>query len=343
MRATKPKYWIGALVLCIAGALIIGIYLFTAGPENDNPQNSMGVDNEPSVPWFARKWADAIALSDPQERRRLLAEALEADTRRQRPADSLSEEERYFRARALELITLAQDYSSTQDFIERWVAGDPQARMLYHWVIGMIGEEDMPQLYDMLSDETYAANWHNISNVIGLFSHNPASADVLWDYFQRDDSEYFSAAPSSLTGKIYALAWIGKIGAPQYDQVLRQAATLEGAEEIARNWVNQAEVEQVSNRASVLRRIRSSALKGLIYSQEPENIRFVQQLYEQELEYCNTNNTKTKFMSALIDCMGYQDYIEDHGLDFLLMEISVGSPLRESLVSHIRKYSWKSR
>jgi len=193
----------------------------------------------------------------------------------------------------------------------------------------------------MLNDETYAANWHNISRVIGFVSHDLASADVLWDYFQRSDREYFSAAPSILSGKIYCLALIGKIGAPQYDQVLQRAATLEGAEDLARNWINQAEVEPVSNRDAVLRRIRSSALKGLIYSQEPENIRFVQQLYEQEREYCNKNNTKTEFMSALIDCMGYQDYIAEHGLDFLLMEISLGSPLRESLASHIKKYMIK--
>jgi len=342
MWSKNAKYQAGGIVFCLVGAFLVGFYLFAFVSKNNNYPSGAVEDNESSVPWFARKWADALALSDPQERRRLLAEALEADKRRQRPADSLLEEERYFRARALDLITLAQDYSSTQDFIVRFVA-NPQARMRYHWVIGMIGEEDMPQLYGMLNDETYAANWHNISRVIGWVSHDSASADVLWDFFQRDDSEYFSDAPSSLSGKIYCLALIGKIGAPQYDQVLRQAATLEGAEEIAHNWIEQAEVEQVSNRDAVLRRIRSSALKGLIYSQEPENIRFARQLYEQELEYCNTNNTKTKFMSALTDCMGYQDYIAEHGLDFLLMEISVGSPARESLMSHIRKYSWKSR
>ena len=321
----------------------MGFYLIALVSKNNDSLGGAGEAKEASVPEFARKWLDAFALSDPQGRRQILAEALEADTRRQRPADSLSEDERYYRARALDLITLAQDYSSSQDFIERGVAGNPGPRMLYHWVIGMIGEEDMPQLYGMLNDETYAAKWRNISTVIGSVSHNPVSADVLWDFFQRDDSEYFSAERSSLLGKIYALAWIGKIGSPQYDQVLQRAATLEGAEEFARNWVNQAEVEQVSSRDAALRHIRSSALKGLIYSQEPENIRFVQQLYEQELENCNTNNTKTKFMSALTDCMGYQDYIEEHGLDFLLMEISVSPPLRESLASHIRKYSWKSR
>jgi len=321
MWAKKTKYRVGALGLCAVGAFVLGFYLISAYWEREQLAGGAGEEKEASVPGFAQKWAEALALTDLQERRRLLAEALEADTRRRRQPDSLSEEERYFRARALDLITLAQDYSSTQDFIERFVA-NPKARMLYHWVIGMIGEEDMPQLYGMLNDETYAANWHNISQMIGLVSHDPASANVLWDFFQRDDSEYFSAAPSSLSGKIYSLALMGKIGVPQYDQVLRQAATLEGAEELARNWIEQAEVEQVSNRDRVLIHIRSSAMKGLIYSQKPENIRFVQQLYKQELEYCNTNNTKTKFMSALIDCMGYQDYIEEHGLDLLFLEIS---------------------
>ena len=341
MWAKKTKYRVGALGLCAVGAFVLGFYLISAYWEREQLAGGAGEEKEASVPGFAQKWAEALALTDLQERRRLLAEALEADTRRRRPADSLSEEERYFRARALELINLAQDYSSTQDFIERGVAGNPGAPMRYHYVIGMIGEEDMPQLYGMLNDEMYAANWHNISNVIGSVSHNPASADVLWDYFQRDDSEYFSATRSSLVGKIYALAWIGKIGAPQYDQVLRQAATLEGAEDLARNWIEQAEVEQVSSKDLSLILIRSRAMTGLIFSQKPENIRFVQQLYEQEREYCNTNNTKTEFMSALTSCMGYQDYIAEHGLDFLLMEISLGSPLRESLASHIKKYMIK--
>jgi hypothetical protein len=94
--------------------------------------------------------------------------------------------------------------------------GDPRKFVTLKWHDGMsydltcrlITKDKLPMLYQMLNDKDYAPYWHNVARVIGYISNDSNSVPVLLSYFQRDDG----SEVSSLVGKIWSIALIGKIG-----------------------------------------------------------------------------------------------------------------------------------
>ena len=179
----------------------------------------------------------------------------------------------------------------------------------------LISKENLPLLYDMLADKTYAPYWHNVARLIGNVSNDPNSVAILLDYFQRDDGSNIS----SIGGKVWSLALIGQIGGAQADSILQQAVTEQGAEKLASAWIDkELWPEKNWSRAEVLDYIRNAVMLGLIYTDKPQNAAIVQDLYKQETARFKTDGKPTKLFAYTIDSMAAKAFIAEHGLEAYL-------------------------
>ena len=176
-----------------------------------------------------------------------------------------------------------------------------------------IKKDQLPLLYQLLSDAGYAPYWHNIARIIGYISGDPNSIPVLLTYFQRDDGSMVE----SISGKIYSIALIGKIGGEKADPILKKAITKEGVEELAKSWINKEEWKKGNdkrNKDQIVAYTQGTAFAGLVFSGKKENWDLVEKLYNEQKEI-SLKGQQTDIMSALIDAMMKKAYIADHNND----------------------------
>ncbi len=224
-------------------------------------------------------------------------------------------------------------YRDIRDYVK---FGDP----LYGRTREMFSKDDLPKLYELLKDDNYAPYWTNVSQVIGFISDDPNSIPFLLDYFQRNDG----AKNFSMLGKLWSLAWIGKIGGTLADSILKKAVTKEGARELAKNWIDeelwQDEIFK-ENKDAVIAYIRNDALKGLVLSGKQENIDFVTKLFNEQMAISLQNKKPTELINALGDAMTLKDYIADYGIDsfFAIWHSDDG----RYIMPYVEKYSFWRR
>jgi hypothetical protein len=177
-------------------------------------------------------------------------------------------------------------------------------------------KDQLPLLYKLLKDDAYAPYWSIVAQIIGFISDDPNSVPVLLDYFQRnDDSKAFAQGGSkrvAIGGKIWSLAWIGKIGGDQADSILKKAATKEGARELAKAWIDEESKSFQNN--NFITHIQRAAIEGLVFSGKKENLDFVEKLYNEQKALSLKNKAQTDLMDSLIDAMACKSCIDDHGI-----------------------------
>jgi len=247
---------------------------------------------------------------------------------------------------AYQVFSICKDYQDADDYIKRGSQVSKSDCIGYPEVAVMVGPEQLPQLYNMLQDPEYAPYYHNIVQMIGYTGHDEKSADVLWDFFQRD-ADYWTenSSPNNKHAKILSLSLIGINGSEKYDPMLRKAATAEGALELAANWINSPYLYKKMGFYSpddVIRRIQFLAFEGLIYTQRPENIEIVRQMYQKEYDLVKNTNNITPLFGALVDSMAYQDFVANNSLEFLLiMQSSQSQTIFMKIIRpYLDKYGW---
>ncbi len=208
---------------------------------------------------------------------------------------------------------------------------------LYGRTREMFNKDSLPLSYELLKDDDYASYWKSVAQVIAFISDDPNSVSVLLDYFQRDDGE----KNFDMGGKIWSIAWIGKIGGKEADSILRRVITKEGARELAKAWINDELWQDKyfqNNKDRVIKNIQSAALQGLAFSKNQENLDFLEKLYNENFDISIKNNAPTDLMSPLVDAMAHKDYIADHGYDgyFAVWHSDDG----RIMGPYIRKYSF---
>jgi len=198
-------------------------------------------------------------------------------------------------------------YSDIRDYVKN-------GQIFYKRTREMFDKDDLPELYEMLKDDKYAPYWHDVSTVIGFISDDPNSVPFLLDYLQRDDG----AKNFSMLGKLWSLAWIGKIGGKEADSILRKAITEEGARELVKDWIaDEAWQDKFlkENKDRIIPSIRYNALEGLAFSKSQENHDFLEKLYKEHFDISMDNRAPTDLMSPLVDAMANKAYIADHGIE----------------------------
>jgi len=218
--------------------------------------------------------------------------------------------------------------------------GDPEKYVKLKWHAGMpydrtcevITKDKLPILNEMLSDQKYAPYWHNVARVIGYISDDPNSVSILLDYFKRDDG----VNVSSLGGKIWSIAFIGKIGGEQADEILKKAVTEDGAIEIASNWINE-ELWPDKNwdKSEVIGYIRNAAMRGLVLTRKSDNVDIVKNIYEDEFNRVLKTKKATRLCAYAIDSMAANDFIAEHSMEEYLNLTAVD----RGLDPYIMKYS----
>jgi hypothetical protein len=180
-----------------------------------------------------------------------------------------------------------------------------------------ISKGQLPRLHKMLKDKKYAPYWHNIAGIIGYVSDDPNSVLALLDYFRRDDS-WNMDTDIKLSGKIQSISYMGYIGGHPADVILRGCTGTQGAQVLAKNWINKnydVDVPYFQDKQNVIDKIRNAAVTGLAYTGTKENVAFLTNLYEQERDYCEANKVKTNFFYALVDAMAIQEYVAFNGIE----------------------------
>jgi beta-lactamase regulating signal transducer with metallopeptidase domain len=202
-------------------------------------------------------------------------------------------------------------------------------------------KDKLPVLHKMLEDEAYASCWHNVARLIGYVSNDTNSVGVLLRYFERDEGPKFSSI-DSLSGKIWTLVFVGQIGGPVADSVLRQALTDEGAARLAKAWIDGQLVPNTpfwGDRNSVITYIRSCAANGLVLSRNQENIDIVKRLYAD----CKTGKENDRLLEQyMVESLAIHDFITEKGLEaYLGLDVS-GTAMLEALDPYLQEYQGES-
>jgi hypothetical protein len=177
-----------------------------------------------------------------------------------------------------------------------------------------VKKDQLPLLCKLLDSNDYAPYWHNIARMIGYISSDPNSIPYLLNYFKRDDG----AKVVSIAGKVGSIAWIGKIGGDKADPILKKAITKEGAEELAKSWIDKEDWRKGSNKfdkKQLIAYIQGAALNGLVYTGKKENWDIVDKLYNEQKEISIKNGQQTDIMSPLVDAMAKKGFIADNKND----------------------------
>jgi beta-lactamase regulating signal transducer with metallopeptidase domain len=213
--------------------------------------------------------------------------------------------------------------------------------MLFEEARRLIAKDKLPVLHKMLEDEAYASCWHNVARLIGYVSNDTNSVPVLLRYFEREEGPKFDSI-DSLSGKIWTLVFVGQIGGPVADSVLRQALTDEGAARLAKSWIDGQLVPNTpfwGDRNSVITYIRSCAATGLVLSRRQENIDIVKRLYAD----CKTGKENSPLLEQhLAESLAIHDFITENGLEaYLGLDVS-GTAMLEALRPYLKKYQGES-
>ncbi|MBN1974950.1 MAG: hypothetical protein JW787_15015 [Sedimentisphaerales bacterium] len=203
-----------------------------------------------------------------------------------------------------------------------------------------IKKDQLPLLYKLLADATYAPYWHNIARMIGYISDDPNSIPVLLTYFQRNDRSMVE----SISGKIYSIALIGKIGGEKADSILKKAITKEGVEELAKLWINEGKWKNSDKitKDRVITSTQGAAFTGLVFSGKKENWDLVEKLYNEQKEISLKSGKQTDIMSALVDAMVTKALITDDNND-VESYFRIDSQVKfQALKPYLDKYSLRN-
>jgi len=223
-----------------------------------------------------------------------------------------------------------QKYRDPREFVKR-------EHIPYGLTHKLINKEQLPLLHKMLEDEKYAPYWHNIARVIGYISDDPNSVPILLNYFKRDDGSNVS----SLAGKMWSIAFIGKIGGEQADDILRQAYTRNGAAALAQNWLDKQQwpKREWKGKKDVINYITNAAIQGLVYSGKKQNIKIVEQLYKEEAAKVKKTKRPTKLCAYLVDAMAARAFIADHNDKCEAFFALTPQKQSKALRPYLRKYT----
>ncbi|HUT29482.1 MAG TPA: hypothetical protein VMX13_06800 [Sedimentisphaerales bacterium] len=165
-----------------------------------------------------------------------------------------------------------------------WETGAP-----YTEVKRIYKPDSLPAFYALLEDEHYAPYWSQIARIISFIGDDERSVPVILSCVTRAD-DWTSLDDWHLSHrlgqKIASIKWIGLIGGEEADKTLRQALTPDGARELIKEWIDGPLPEwttaswEKEPQGQLIQTIQGCAAMGIVYSQNQQSIRLVEELYE---------------------------------------------------------------
>ena len=252
-------------------------------------------------------------------RRNLLERvARDRSAKKKTPPDVEENTKKYIQKLQLEMLEAANEYlNDPQGYIQNLVNGESPPP--YHKVYMIIGPEHLPMLRSMLQDRAYMDQWFNIMVIVGFMRAGKEGADILMDFITRYD---VFDNPLNNIKKTRAPYYLGLTGDTSYQDVLRSALTLEGAEYLARNWINSPEYfsgeKNTKAREQLLENIMVHAAYALVFMGDEGVKNTLRNLYEQESAKRlsgMTTPTQSEFFNALSVILETMEFIETFGMD----------------------------
>ena len=239
---------------------------------------------------------------------------------------------------ALDKVVFDQRYSDCREFIKlQWLNGIP-----YRQTRRLLEEDSLAALYQMLEDPQYASRWPDIAKIIGFISEDANSVPELVNYIRRREDwstvRTDREGVARIVGKVKTLLWVGLVGGETANTLLRKAVTLEGARELAKEWIDGELPGSFGNkRSELVELIQGSAAIGIVHSQHAENMRLVEQEYRQVHADCEKNKVATEYYNQLCDAMAIRDLIAEKGMKEYLGSLGAGG---NELSPYLKRYSW---
>lgn len=206
-----------------------------------------------------------------------------------------------------------------REFVKmKWKTGLPytKTRLLYK-------PDSLPTLYALLEDPEYERYWPQLARMICFIGDDDRSVQVVLKYFRRAD-DWSSLDTWHLGnrcgGKIESLQWIGLIGGDEADKTLRQALTRDGARELIKEWIDGPLPDWASAswenepQGQLIERIQGYAAMGIVYSQNQQSIRLVDELYKTVNTERILNNRRYTLYTMLREATANRNLIEVIGI-----------------------------
>ncbi|MBW8016753.1 MAG: hypothetical protein FVQ82_11245 [Planctomycetes bacterium] len=187
-------------------------------------------------------------------------------------------------------------------------------------IVKLYDESALPRFYEILKDESRSGRELDMGVIyIGLISKrgNKESVKELLDYYKRSvdwdkcrDDEH--DLDSHVFSKFDALGWLGFIGGEDVEEVLKDAMTVDGAKELAKEWL----VDIPQTTFSVLDNLRGHAACGLAFSDNKEMLKLIKDEYAKERKVClDAGITSDGYINQLTEAMTRIDIVKDIGLE----------------------------
>jgi hypothetical protein len=200
-----------------------------------------------------------------------------------------------------------------------WKTGAP-----YTEVKRLYKPDSLPTFYALLEDEYYAPYWSQIARIISFIGDDQRSLPVILRYITRADDLMSLDAwhlGSRCAGKITSIQWIGLIGGEEADKTLREALTPDGARELIKEWIDgplpdwATASREKEPQGRLIQKIQGHAAMGIVYSQNQQSIRLVEELYERANTERLLNNRGSTLCSRLKEAMVNHYLIEAIGIE----------------------------
>ncbi|HUT29483.1 MAG TPA: hypothetical protein VMX13_06805 [Sedimentisphaerales bacterium] len=183
--------------------------------------------------------------------------------------------------------------------------------------------DSLPEFYALLEDEHYAPYWPQMARIISFIGDDERSVPVILSYVTRA-YDLVSLDGEDLgrrcAGKIQSIKWIGLIGGEEADKTLRQALTRDGARELIKEWIDGPLPHWASAsrdnkpQGRLIEKIQGYAAMGIVYSQNQQSLRLVEELYDKAHTERVLNNRGSTLCSRLREAMANHHLIEAIGI-----------------------------
>jgi hypothetical protein len=182
-------------------------------------------------------------------------------------------------------------------------------------------EADLPAFCEVLNDEDrpFLQKDKALEIIACLpLTNRDAAVDRLVDFMKRPvkwDKDTINTrwAVDNVLAKERAVMAISKIGGAKSEAVLKQLITLEGARDVAKNWISGWPADEpYGNQQEVLGGIRGAAAYELARNKGHWNT--VQTEYAKERQACIASGKSSNYFSGLISAMALIDTIKEVGI-----------------------------
>ncbi len=181
-------------------------------------------------------------------------------------------------------------------------------------------EADLPAFCEVLNDENrpFSEKDKALEFIACLpITNRDAAVDRLVDFMKRPvkwdkDTMNTRWAVENVLAKDRALMAISKVGGEKSEVVLKKLITLEGAREVAKDWIaGWPADEPYGNQQEVLGGLRGAAAYELARNKAHWDL--VQTEYAKERQACIASGKSSNYLSGLISAMALIDTIKEVG------------------------------